>query len=213
MIIKRLYREIKIRLSQKIICLKYRLNNRHNQTYYNASTDVDFDISKIEVGNYSYGTITVHDGARKDYKLKIGSYCSIAPGVQFLLSNEHNLETITTFPLKVMKLRMLPEALGKGDIVVEDDVWIGLNAIICSGVTIKRGAVIAAGAVVTKDVEPYAIVGGNPAKLIRYRFDEDIRTILEEIDLVSLLNKANTENIDFFYELLTKERLNKLLTL
>lgn len=56
-----------------------------------------------------------------------------------------------------------------------DDVWIGENAIVCSGVTIGQGAIVAAGAIVTKDIEPYAIVGGNPAKVIKYRFNENIR--------------------------------------
>lgn len=211
MILGRLYRIIAFNIKKKIVFIKYRLKNRHNQTFYNANSDVDFDISKILVGNYSYGQITIHDGARKNYQLKIGSYCSIAPGVQFILSNEHRLDTITTFPLKYMKLKLGPEALGKGDIVLEDDVWIGLNAIICSGVRIGRGAVIAAGAIVTKNVEPYAIMGGNPAKLIRYRFDSELRKRLNEINLEELLNNSDINNIELFYEKLTLEKLENLI--
>lgn len=202
-----LLRPIQWKLKQKRICIKYRLKNRHNFTIYDAKYDTDFDISKIKIGNKTYGTIMVHDGARADYQLIIGSYCSIAPGVHFLLSNEHRLNTITTYPLKFLKFGMGPEAIGKGDIVIGDDVWIGLNAIICSGVTIGKGAVIAAGSVVTKTVEPYAIVGGNPAKLIRYRFDSDIRKILMDIDIGKFLDGINKDDLDFCYKQLTKENI------
>ena len=75
--------------------------------------------------------------------------------------------------------------MAKGDIVVGDDVWIGENAIVCSGVTIGQGAIVAAGAIVTKDIEPYAIVGGNPAKVIKYRFNENIRKKLIQINIGS----------------------------
>lgn len=102
-------------------------------------------------------------------------------------------------------------AVSKGNIVVQDDVWIGENAIICSGVTLGKGSIVAAGAVVTKDVEPYAIVGGNPAHFIKYRFDEPVRRRLLTIDIsevfekvkrtgdYALLHKVITEgNIDLF---------------
>ena len=71
--------------------------------------------------------------------------------------------------MKTIKIQST-EAFGKGDIIVEDDVWIGYGAVIMSGVTIKQGAVIAAGSVVVKDVPAYSIVGGAPAKIIKYRF-------------------------------------------
>lgn len=68
-------------------------------------------------------------------------------------------------------------------------MWFGENAIICSGVTVGQGAIVAAGAIVTKDVEPYAIVGGNPAKLLKYRFCENIRRRLVEMNVGDILNK------------------------
>lgn len=118
-------------------------------------------------------------------KLSIGNYCSIADGVRILLGGEHRTDWITTSPLRV--LNDLPGAWGdghpatKGDIHIGSDVWIGTGAIILSGVTVGDGSVVGAGAVVTRDVAPYAIVAGNPAVVIRFRFDEDIRAALQRI--------------------------------
>ena len=98
----------------------------------------------------------------------------------------------STYPyeLLILKSREGGIAVAKGDIVIGDDVWIGENAIICSGVTIGQGAIVAAGAVVTKDVEPYAIVGGNPAKVIKYRFDENICKKLLQVRVEDVFEKA-----------------------
>ena len=141
----------------------------------------------------------------------IGSYCSIAEGVQFLLGGEHEVHTISTYPFKVKVFGYKSEAGTKGSIIVKDDVWIGTNAIICSGVTIGQGAIVAAGAVVTKNVEPYAIVGGNPAKVIKYRFDEGIRNKLLEIDISRLFCEIKQSDLDMIYTDLTLENLNRLL--
>ena len=91
------------------------------------------------------------------------------------------------------------EGLSKGDISVGDDVWIGYRAIILSNVNIGKGAVIAAGAVVTKDVPPYAIVGGMPAKIIRYRFPEKIRNQLLNLDLSKISENVICRNIEQMY--------------
>ena len=97
--------------------------------------------------------------------------------------------------------------------MVQDDVWIGANSIICSGVRIGQGAIVAAGAVVTKDVEPYAIVGGNPAKVIKYCFPENIRTKLLGVNIANLFDKLNKNNINLFYSELNNDALEKLLEL
>ena len=98
-----------------------------------------------------------------------------------------------------------------GNIIVNDDVWICEGAIICSGVTIGQGAVIAAGAVVTKDVEPYAIVGGNPARVIKYRFNEKLRQRLCEIDIEKLFSSFSKDDMTLVYKDLTEEILNNIM--
>ncbi|MEE0887268.1 MAG: CatB-related O-acetyltransferase [Treponema sp.] len=169
------------------------------------------DISKISVGRKTYANINLVDFSPADTKLIIGNYCSIAGGTTFLLGGEHNLDTISTYPFKVRLFGEEREAGSKGDIVIKDDVWIGQNAIICSGVTVGQGAVVAAGAVVTKDVEPYAIVGGNPAKLIKYRLNENLRKKLEEIDVAALFDKFTKEDMPVVYEKLDENTLVQLL--
>ena len=186
---------------------KYRRLNPHNRT-----SIMNFcDLSKVIVGKKTYGQIHITDFSINDTKLYIGSYCSIAPNVRFLLGGEHQIKSISTYPFKVMCFGEAREAGSKGDIVVKDDVWIGTNAIICSGVTIGQGAIVAAGAVVTKDVEPYAIVGGNPAKFIKWRFDESCRKRLCEIDIARLFDKFEEEDMPLVYENLTEDVLNKIL--
>ena len=190
-----------------ILRKRYRMHNRNNYTQI-----MNFcDISKVIVGKKTYGELHVTDWSPSDTKLRIGSYCSIAPNVRFLLGGEHNLHTITTYPFKVKSFGEAREANSKGDIIVKDDVWIGDGAIICSGVTVGQGAVIAAGAVVTKDVEPYAIVGGNPAHFIKWRFDEICRKKLCEIDIVNLFYRFNKTDMDLIYDKLNEEILNKIL--
>lgn len=103
------------------------------------------------------------------------------------------------------------EAISKGDIIVKDDVWIGRNALIMSGVNIGQGAVIAAGAVVTKDVPPYAIVGGVPAKVIRYRFEEEIINELVNVDFDKFNVEFIRSNIDGFTCEVTKENILHLI--
>ena len=92
------------------------------------------------------------------------------------------------------------EAFSKGDIFIDDDVWIGYRSTIMSGIHIGRGAVIAAGSVVTKDVPPYAIVGGVPAKVIKYRFDNEIREFASRVDYNKFDKDFVRENLDLLYK-------------
>lgn len=177
---------------------KWRKINKHNRT---VNRNI-FDFNKVKIGKETYGFIEVIELGKEDKSiLRIGNYCSIADDVQFLLSCEHNTKCISTYPFKVMMLGYNEsEAFGKGNIIIEDDVWIGTGAKICSGVKIGQGAIIAAGAVVTKDVEPYAIVGGIPAKKLKYRFSADLIKELLRIDYNKLTFELVKENINKLYE-------------
>lgn len=155
----------------------------------------------IEVGDYTIYNDFVHDP--RDFeknnvlyhypvngdRLKIGKFCSIACGAKFLFtSGNHTLRSLSTytFPIFFEEWGLDPKDISsawdnKGDIVIGNDVWIGYEAVVLSGVTIGDGAVIGTRAVVTKDVPPYTIVGGVPAKPIRKRFDEDIISRLQAL--------------------------------
>lgn len=194
--------KIKFKLFQK----KYRKLNSHNRTIIMNYCD----LSKIVIGKKTYGEIHITDWSFLDTKLRIGSYCSIAPNVQFLLGGEHQINSISTYPFKVYEFGYAREAGSKGDIVVKDDVWIGINAIICSGVKLGQGCIVAAGAVVTKDVEPYAIVGGNPAKVIKYRFDENLRKKLCDINIVELFDRFDISQEKLIYSELNEKILCEL---
>lgn len=185
----------------------WRLKNAHNET---AQLN-DFDIDKVIVGKGTYGGLDVHTFGNGEERLIIGNYCSIGPDVHFILASEHPYKGISTYPFKVKFGLQDKEAQSKGDIILEDDVWIGLGAIINSGVHIGKGAVVAAGSVVVKDVEPYSIVGGNPAKHIKYRFDEPIRKKLMKLNFASLNRETIIANIDLVYEALTENNIDKIL--
>jgi len=144
----------------------------------------------IEVGAFSYYSGFHHkhsfehcvrylDKKRKDVdKLIIGKYCSIGSGAVFVMAGNqgHRSDWVSTFPF-YYQANIFKEAKDPyekvGNTTIGHDVWIGSEAMIMSGVTIGTGAVIAARAVVTKDVPPYAIVGGNPIDIIKYRFSKE----------------------------------------
>jgi len=188
-------RYIKWRMIEKKRSFDWRKKNRHNNT--TLKSYVPFNC--ISVGKYTYGEIDVLR-LDKNSKLKIGNYCSIAPKVSFLMGAEHFTSHISTFPFKVKVLQDVSnEAYSKGNIIVDDDVWIGYAATIMSGVHIGQGAVIAANSLVTKDVPPYAIVGGIPARVIKYRFEDDLIKELLNIDFNKLTKNEIEQHIDDLY--------------
>lgn len=131
---------------------------------------------RATLGAHSYGSFTVHVGPGEDARLRVGSYCSIARDVDFLLGGNHRSDWVSTYPFRAAW--GMPGALADGhprreqDIVLGSDVWIGTKALILAGVRIGDGAVVGAGAVVARDVRPYAVVVGSPAREIRRRFDD-----------------------------------------
>lgn len=165
-----------------------------------------FNPRLVEIGSASYGELNIVTFADK-CKLHIGNFVSIAQNVTFILDAEHYVNHISTYPYKVKYLGTeKSEAFGKGDIYINDDVWIGFGSTIMSGVSIGKGAVIAAGSVVTKNVPAYAIVGGVPARLIRYRFKEDICNSLKELDLKQINRKFLQEHLEEFYSPIEDEK-------
>lgn len=140
---------------------------------------------RLEAGDHTYfdAPPRVTSYAGDTHLVRLGRFCSVARDVEFVVGGNHRTEWITTYPLRVMF--GLPGALrdghpwSKGDVEVGSDVWIGLGACVMSGVHVGDGAVIAAHAVVTSDVRPYAIVAGNPAREVRRRFDDEaVETLL-----------------------------------
>lgn len=161
----------------------------------------------VEIGRHTYGlTKESFFVPHENVPVRIGSFCSVGPGVLFICAAEHRVDTATTFPIQFVngKIRNAPGTVGKGPITVGHDVWIGARCIILGGVTIGNGAVIGAGSIVTRDIAPYAVAVGNPARVIRYRFAPDIIERLQALqwwnwsdelirDRVELLTTAGVE--------------------
>lgn len=173
----------------------------------NRDTIISDDVS---IGNFTYCN-SINGAVIIESKVKIGSFVSIAPGVSIAYGN-HNLTYATTHPILYTDfyIRKITGVDGKvrneglidkdTETLIGNDVWIGANAIIKRGVSIGNGAVIGAGSIVTKDVPNYAVVAGNPAKIVKYRFSEDIIERLNklpkqfwELEVEKL--KQNIENL------------------
>lgn len=132
----------------------------------------------IKAGKESY-----HNGnliVKGTGELEIGSYCALGDGIKVILSNHNYNFPSMQYTFYRKNFNEMPYKSKKLKTIIGNDVWIGDNVIILPGLTIETGAILAAGAVVTKDVPPYAIVGGNPARILKYRFDEmTIKELLE----------------------------------
>ena len=119
-------------------------------------------------------------------KLIIGKFCAIARDVKFIMNGaNHEMDAFTTYPFSIFSngwekvMPSMDELPYKGDTVIQNDVWIGYDATIMPGIQIGNGSIIASKSVVVRDVEPYSIVGGNPAKLIRKRFPDEVIDVLQ----------------------------------
>ena len=139
----------------------------------------------MSYGKYTYGKPKIHF-PNGNAKLTVGNFCSIAGNVNIYLGGNHNTNWVTTYPFGHIHTNIFNKFDGtghpstKGDVIIGNDVWIGNNVTIMSGVIIGDGVVIANNSHVVKNVEPYSLVGGNPATLIKYRFtQEQIEKLLE----------------------------------
>jgi chloramphenicol O-acetyltransferase type B len=127
-----------------------------------------------EIGAGSYGDLAVLEWGEGS-TLTIGAYTSIGTDVKVFLGGEHRIDWVTTFPFSVLwdsgkRIKGHPQS--KGNVVIGSDVWIANEAVIMSGVDVGHGAVIGARAVVTRDVPAYAVVAGNPSRIVKFRFDQ-----------------------------------------
>lgn len=172
----------------------WRKKNKHNRTIMGKN----FATSRVSVGKGTYGPLNVYTFDNEDEFLQLGNYCSIGPEVVFLLGGEHDYKNFSTYPFKNF-FNNESESITKGKVVVEDDVWIGYGATILSGIRIGKGAVVGAKSVVTRDVPDYAIVAGNPAKVLKYRFDEEIINELKKFDYSKIEGREKIY-IDKFYK-------------
>lgn len=151
---------------------------------------------KYKIGDFTYGDPIIDDFGES---LTIGKYCSIARGVNIILGGEHNTKWATTYPFNTIfesKKHIKGHPVSKGPIIIGNDVWIGTEALILSGVKIGDGAVIAARSLVTKNVPPYSIVAGNPAKIIKYRFNEETIEKLLQLKWWNWPNEKVIENAE-----------------
>ncbi len=149
---------------------------------------IDFDggVWRGTVGMCSYIVSADIEDADQYQHFLIGNYCSIAHAITFVMGRNHDYNAVSTAAFGEIFAKDIPKSVHKrcvnhNQLVIGNDVWLGRGCTIMSGVHIGNGAIVAAGAVVTKDVPPYAIVGGNPAKLIRYRFDNDTIARLQKL--------------------------------
>lgn len=180
-------------------------------TYYDNynSSPLDFEKENVLFNYLEFGD-----------RLIIGKFCAIASGVKFIMgSANHRINSVTTYPFNVfggawqeITKPHLSELPHKGDTIIGNDVWIGRESIIMPGVKIGDGAIIAAYSVVTKDVEPYSLVGGNPAKFIKYRFDRELIDLLlkfkwwnlESNQLVEVIPLLCNSDLEFVKEKIRK---------
>ena len=204
---------------KELLDLKTNINKEREQIEY--FDDNGERLNTIEFGDFTYGFPKILSWG-ENTGLKIGKFCSIANNVTIFLGGEHRNDWVSTYPFNALLenykyIKGHPKS--KGEVIVGNDVWIGRGAVILSGVKIGDGAVIGAYSLVSKDVKPYSIVGGNPANLIRYRFKKEIINAfldikwwdkeLEEIaEIIPLLQSGNVSEIINRYS--TKKGINLL---
>jgi acetyltransferase-like isoleucine patch superfamily enzyme len=177
----------------------------------NSYIDTTKIYDKVKVGNYSYSANKIQLWHAHE-KLEIGKFCSIARNLKIYLGGNHRYDWITTYPFGLIhqdvfsNMNANDAGYSNGNVTIGNDVWIGDNVTIMSGITIGDGCVIANNSHVVKNTEPYSIIGGNPAKLIKYRFTpEQINKLLkikwwnwDETKINNAMNVITNSDIDLF---------------
>lgn len=197
--------------TETTIIIESNLNGIINLGEFNRFKGVDV-LGELETGRFTslWGpNIFIRTN---NEKVKIGSFCSIAKNVNIQTFN-HNYKKVTTYFIgqNLFKEKWEDERISKGDIVIENDVWIGVNCTILGGITIGNGVVVAANSVVNTSIPNYAIIAGAPAKIIGYRFEKKIIDILLVVKWWEWSEEKIKMNKDFFSGELTLESFNNIL--
>ena len=170
--------------SKKLQHLKLQLLSDSEITILGAlGPNTDIKRNNIHIGEYTYGFPIIHMETTR-YHVYIGKFCSIASDVHIIVDSNHRYDTISTYPFDKFfdEIPTNPDTpVGKGDITIGNDVWIGQNVIILPGISIGDGAIVGAGSVVSKNIENYEIVAGNPGRHIKFRFSQEHRDLLDQI--------------------------------
>lgn len=192
-LLRTLARSLRLRRLQK----QWRRRNAHNATVLCEPFPLDI----VTVGRGSYGELHVMSHFPETERLVIGDYVSIAPDVHILLGGNHQTRTLFTYPIRsrVIGGHCAEDARTRGTVTIGDEVWIGYGATILSGVTVGRGAIVAAKAVVTRDVPPFAVVGGNPARIIRYRLPQETVEMLDGLRLADIPERQWGSLLEYLY--------------
>lgn len=201
-IIKRRY---KLRLHRK----RWREENPNNDTF----AETMFIRQNVKVGDYTYGPLNI-EHYYPDAKLSIGKYCSIAKKVTFMLGGNHGTKAITTYPFgprvyNKIGVGYMGSPKWNVNIVIEDDVWIGYDALILPGVTIGRGAIIGARSVVTKDIPPYSVYAGS--RIVKKRFSDEIIEKLMGIDYSKVNHIHKDAFADDWHTKITEDNVDEII--
>ncbi len=194
----RLYRALTTPLPMilKQLVTKRDLARRFPGTLLSPRSDIPQ--GRVSIGRGTYGRPTVRLFRETD-ALTIGRYCSIGPDVVFIAGGEHDLTLPTTYPFRSKTIGRDVDGISRGPITIGNDVWIGAQATILSGVTIGDGAVIGARSVVTRDVPAFGVAVGNPARVRRIRYTEEQRAALSAIAWWDWPEATIRERMDDFY--------------